>query len=261
MSRIFRRRLDGIVLKTPAQIEEMKEAGHISAEALGVAGSLMEPGITTAEIDARVEEFIRAQGAKPTFKGYGGFPASACISLNEKVVHGIPDRETVLRAGDIVSVDTGATIGGWVGDNAYTFRVGEVDGLSELLCKTTEDALSAGVEAAVPGARLGDVGFAVQQVAESHGFGVVRDYVGHGVGHVMHEPPQVPNYGKRGRGTKLVCGMVIAIEPMVTAGDYHVHGISDGWGVVTDDRSRAAHFERTIAITEDGPLVLTDWSF
>lgn len=259
MFRIFRRRPGGITLKTPAQIEEMKTAGHLSAEALRVAGSFMRPGVTTAQIDAAIEKFIRGAGAKPAFKGYGGFPASACISINDKVVHGIPDERTVLAEGDIVSVDTGATAVGWVGDNAYTFRVGAVDAVSEALCRATEAALEAGVAAAQPGNRLGDVGFAVQQVAEHEGFGIVRDYVGHGVGHVMHEPPQVPNYGKPGRGVKLVPGMVIAIEPMVTAGDWHVHGLSDGWGVVTDDGSRAAHFERTIAVTEDGPIVLTDW--
>lgn len=259
MPRLFRRRLDGIKLKTSAEIEEMKAAGHLSAQALRVAGSFMRPGVSTAQIDKAIESYIREHGAKPTFKGYGGFPAAACISVNERVVHGIPDDATILHEGDIVSVDTGATFGGWVGDNAYTFRVGSVSPEAELLCATTEQALEAGVAAAQPGNRLGDVGAAVQAVAEARGFGVVRDYVGHGVGHVMHEEPQVPNYGKRGRGTKLVPGMVIAIEPMVTAGDYRVHGIADGWGVVTDDGSLAAHFERTIAITKEGPVVLTDW--
>lgn len=257
MIRLFRRRLDGIKLKTPAEIEEMKVAGSLSAQALRVAGDSVAPGVSTLEVDQKVESFIRAHGGKPTFKGYGGFPGSACISINQKVVHGIPDAETIIQEGDIVSVDTGATVGGWVGDNAYTFQVGEVSAEAKLLCEVTEAAMWAGIEAAVPGNHLGDIGHAVQEVAESRGFGVVRDYVGHGVGHVMHEPPQVPNYGKRGQGTKLVAGMVIAIEPMVTAGDYHVHPISDGWGVVTDDGKPAAHFEKTIAITDDGPVVLT----
>lgn len=257
MIKLFRRRLDGIKIKTPAEIEQMKIAGSLSARALQVAGDLIAPGVSTLEVDRAVESFIRSEGGKPTFKGYGGFPGSACISLNQKVVHGIPDEKTIIHEGDIVSVDTGATIAGWVGDNAYTYQVGEVSPEAKLLCEVTEEAMWAGIRAAVPGNHLGDIGFAVQETAESRGFGVVRDFVGHGVGHVMHEPPQVPNYGKKGKGTKLVPGMVIAIEPMITAGDYHVHPLPDGWGIVTDDGKPAAHFENTIAITEDGPVVLT----
>lgn len=257
MIRLFRRRLDGIKVKTPEEIEEMKAAGGLSAQALRVAGASIKPGVSTLEIDRAVEEFIRSKGGTPTFKGYGGFPGTVCASINQKVVHGIPDEKTIVHEGDIVSIDTGATVNGWVGDNAYTFQVGEVSAEARLLCETTEAAMWAGIHAAVPGNHLGDIGHAVQEVAESRGFGVVREYVGHGVGHEMHEPPQVPNYGKKGQGTKLVCGMVIAIEPMVTAGDRHVHPISDGWGVVTDDGKPAAHFEKTIAITEEGPVVLT----
>jgi methionyl aminopeptidase len=254
---IFRRRRDGIILKSPEQIEAMKEAGRVSALALRRAGSLSEPGISTLEIDAEVERLIRSEGGTPTFKGHGGFPGSICASPNSKVVHGIPRADVILKEGDILSVDTGATVDGWVGDNAFTFKVGKVDAEKELLCKTTAAALEAGIAAAQPGARLGDVGHAVQQVAEAQGFGVVREYVGHGVGSVMHEPPEVPNYGKPGRGIKLEPGMVIAIEPMVTAGSYLVHTIHDGWGVVTNDGKPAAHFENTIAITEDGPVILT----
>lgn len=257
MIRLFRRRLDGIKIKTPAEIEQMQIAGSLSARALQVAGDFIAPGVSTLDVDRAVESFIRSQGGTPTFKGYGGFPGSACISINQKVVHGIPAEDTIIEEGDIVSVDTGATVGGWVGDNAYTYQVGEVPAEAKLLCEVTERAMWAGIEAAIPGNHLGDIGYAVQHVAESSGFGVVRDFVGHGVGHDMHEPPQVPNYGKKGQGTKLVPGMVIAIEPMVTAGDYHVHPLHDGWGIVTDDGKPAAHFENTIAITEDGPIVLT----
>lgn len=236
----------------------MREAGRVSALALRMVGDLIVPGVTTRELDSFVENVIRLEGGTPTFKGYGGFPGSICASVNEKVVHGIPSDDVVLAEGDIISIDTGATVDGWVGDNAYTFAVGEVSSDKRQLCAVTKEAMWAGIRAARPGNTLGDVGFAIQDHAESRGFGVVRDYVGHGVGHVMHEKPDVPNYGKKGRGLKLKAGMVIAIEPMITAGSYRVRVEKDGWGVVTVDGKPAAHFENTIAITDEEPLVLTE---
>lgn len=254
----FRLRKDGIQLKTPQEIEAMREAGRVSALALRMVGDIIAPGVTTRELDSFVENVIRLEGGVPTFKGYGGFPGSICASINEKVVHGIPSDDVILAEGDIISIDTGATVDGWVGDNAYTFAVGEVSSEKRQLCTVTREAMWAGIRAACSGNTLGDVGFAVQDYAESRGFGVVRDYVGHGVGHVMHEKPDVPNYGKKGRGVKLKPGMVIAIEPMITAGSYRVRVEKDGWGVVTVDGKPAAHFENTIAITDKGPLVLTE---
>ena len=246
-------------IKTPAEIEEMKHAGHLSALALKAVGKLIEPGVSTLELDAFVENFIRSEGGAPTFKGYGGFPGSICASINDKVVHGIPNADEILHEGDIISIDTGATVDGWVGDNAYTYQVGEVSPTARLLCETTEAALEAGIACAIAGNCLGDVGHAIEQVALAQGFGVVREFVGHGIGRNMHEPPDVPNYGRPGKGMRLEPGMTIAIEPMVCEGTHHVHVIDDGWGVLTNDGGYAAHFERTIAITEDGPLVLTDW--
>lgn len=253
----MRRSANGPKLKSPEQIEEMKEAGRLSAKALRIAGESMRPGISTFEIDERIESCIAREGGTPTFKGYGGFPGCACISPNEVVVHGIPRKGVLLHEGDIVSVDTGATKGGWVGDNAETFFVGEVDEEKRLLCEACEAAMWAGIEQAVPGNHLGDVGHAIESTAKSYGFRVVREYVGHGVGRDMHEAPQVPNYGRKGKGLLIEPGLVIAIEPMIVAGRSRVHVLDDGWGVVTDDGRPAAHFERTIAVTEDGPVVLT----
>ncbi len=235
----------------------MKEAGRVSAMALAAAGRAIEAGVSTAEVDAEVERCIRAEGATPAFKGYGGFPAAACVSINEKVVHGIPRADEVVKDGDVVSVDTGAVVDGWVGDNARTFLVGEVDPLVRLLCETCEAARDAGVAAACAGNTLGDIGAAVQECAERHCFGVVRELVGHGVGRALHEPPDVPNYGRAGRGMKLKPGLVIAIEPMFTLGKPAICTLPDGWGVVTRDGRAAAHYEHTVAVTEDGPLVLT----
>lgn len=246
-----------IHIKSAAEIEQMRTAGSLAKAALRLAGSLAVPGATTKQIDAAVEEFIRANGAKPTFKGYGGFPATICASPNEQVVHGIPSASMALAEGDILSVDVGATFGGWVGDNAWTFQVGEVSEERRALCEVTLDCLKAGIEAAVPGNRLGDVGHAVQSLAEEHGYGVVRDYTGHGVGHRMHEDPTVPNYGRPGRGVRLYPGMVIAIEPMITLGSYDIRTWPNGWTVQTEDGLPAAHFENTIAITAEGPQVLT----
>ena len=246
-----------IHIKTPEEIEQMKQAGSISKSALRLAGSLVRPGVYSREIDAAVEGFIRLHGAIPTFKGYGGFPGSVCSSVNEQIVHGIPSPEVFLSDGDIISIDTGATYAGWVGDNAWTFYVGCVPDEVRGLCEVTRDCLRAGIEQAVPGNHLGDIGHAVQELAETNGYGVVREYVGHGVGHVMHEDPNVANYGKRGRGVRLQAGMVIAIEPMITLGSYENHTLSNGWTVVTDDGLQAAHYENTVAVTKDGPVILT----
>lgn len=246
-----------IHIKGPDEIQQMRVAGAISKAALRVAGTMAIPGVTTAAIDRAVEDYIRAQGAKPIFKGYGGFPGSICASPNAQIVHGIPNENTVLQAGDILSIDTGATKDGWVGDNAWTFLVGEVAPEIQGLCEITRDCLVAGIEQAVPGNRLGDIGYAVQRLAEAHGYGVVREYVGHGVGHKMHEDPNVPNYGRPGRGVKLQVGMVIAIEPMITLGSYDTRIWSNGWTVQTADGLAAAHYENTVAITADGPLILT----
>lgn len=246
-----------IHIKSASQIEQMKAAGALSKAALRRAGAMVKPGVTTQEIDSAVEGFIRLHGATPTFKGYGGFPASICSSVNEQIVHGIPSPVTVLQEGDIISIDTGATYQGWVGDNAWTFYVGDVSDELRGLCECTRDCLRAGIAEAVPGNHLGDIGAAVQELAESHGYGVIREYVGHGVGHVMHEDPNVPNYGKRGRGVRLQAGMVIAIEPMISLGSYGTEVLANGWTVVTDDHKAAAHYENTIAITEEGPVILT----
>ena len=246
-----------IKIKTAQDIEEFKRAGSVSKAALRLAGTLAKPGVSTREIDAAVEGFIRLHGGVPAFKGLYGFPASICASVNSEIVHGIPSPMTFLNDGDIISIDTGATIDGWVGDNAWTFFVGNVSDEAKALCEVTLDCLKAGIEQAVPGNHLGDIGHAVQSLAEKHGYGVVREYVGHGVGRVMHEDPNVPNYGKRGRGVKLQVGMTIAIEPMITMGTHKNHTLANGWTVVTNDGKPAAHYENSIAITKDGPVILT----
>lgn len=250
-------RFDGIKLKSPSQIEAMKEAGRLSAQALEAVGSLIEPGITTAELDAVAESLIRSQGGIPAFKGYGGFPSTICASVNEVVVHGIPSNGVVLREGDIVSIDTGAIVDGWVGDNAATFAVGIIDDGRRRLLEVTEAALRSGIEQAVRGKHLGDIGHAVQRVIESAGMSVVRDYAGHGIGRKMHEAPSVLNYGGKGKGVELEEGMVLAIEPMAVVGSPVVETRADGWAVATRDRSAAAHFEHTVAVTAAGPVVLT----
>lgn len=246
-----------IKLKTRGEIEAMKAAGELSARVLRLAGNLVRPGVSTLDIDSYVEELIRMGGGIPAFKGYGGFPGSICASINGEVVHGIPSVNRILREGDIISIDTGAIVDGWVGDNAWTFTVGEVDPRTLELLDTTKACLYAGIEQAVPGNHLGDIGNAVQTLAESHGFGVIREYVGHGVGRVMHEDPNVPNYGKRGRGVKLQVGMTIAIEPMITMGTYKNHTLQNGWTVVTNDGLPSAHYENSVAITKDGPVIMT----
>lgn len=235
----------------------MREAGRVSARALRLVGEAVAPGVTTEDLDRIAERAIRDEGGVPAFKGYRGFPATLCTSINEQVVHGIPSARVVLKDGDIISVDVGAVVGGYYGDNAATFAVGAIDERAASLLEATERSLEAGIEAARLGNRLFDIGHAVQQVAERAGFSVVREYVGHGIGREMHEDPNVPNFGSPGKGPELAVGMVLAIEPMVNAGEFAVKSLPDGWTVVTADGGLSAHFEHTVAITEDGPLVLT----
>lgn len=245
-----------IVLKNSHQLARMKEAGRLSADALLVGGRAVEPGITTAEIDNIVREFILKQGAKPSFLHYNGYPATACISVNNVVIHGIPGQYK-LKSGDIVSIDVGAFYDGYHGDNAATFPCGAVSEEAQRLMDTTRESFFEGMKAAQAGARIGDIGHAVQQYAEDRGFSVVRQYIGHGVGEEMHEEPDVPNYGKPGRGLRLIPGMTIAIEPMINEGVAAVKTMSDGWTVKTADGKLSAHFENTIAVMEDGPVILT----
>ena len=234
----------------------MRRAGLIVAETLRRLRGMVEPGMTTRELDAVAESTIRAAGASPTFKGYRGFPASICASVNDEVVHGIPsDRQ--LRAGDILKIDCGATLDGYVGDAAISVPVGQVPPEIERLMETTRDSLLCAIKQMVPGNRLYDVSYAVQQYVEERGFSVVRDFCGHGIGQRMHEDPQVPNYGRPGTGPTLKEGWVLAIEPMVNEGGYEVRVLSDGWTVKTRDGKASSHFEHTIAVTEDGPRVLT----
>ena len=247
-----------ITIKTPEQIEALRIAGRVSAKVLRKTGELVRPGISTLELDRFAEELIRLEGGRPAFKGYGGFAGSICSSVNNQIVHGIPSSEVILQEGDIISIDTGAIMGGWYGDNATTFAVGEIDDEAARLLEVTKRSLYTGIEAARTGGRLGDIGYAVQHVAEAAGFGVVREYVGHGVGKAMHEDPIVPNFGRKNSGLKLKTGMVIAIEPMINAGDFRTKGpYEDGWTVYTADDSLSAHFELTVAITPDGPDILT----
>ncbi len=235
----------------------MKDACRISAEALRAAGEAVKPGISTLEIDTIVRRYIEKQGASPSFLGYGGFPASVCISVNNVVIHGIPKATTVLREGDIVSIDVGAFYRGYHGDNAYTFPCGSVSEEAQRLLDTTRASLYEGIKQAVAGNRIGDIGSAVQGYVEARSYSVVRSYVGHGVGAKLHEDPSVPNYGTPGRGVKLLPGMTIAIEPMVNEGTRHTRVLGDNRTVVTVDGKLSAHFEHTIAITPDGPKILT----
>lgn len=246
-----------IRLKTPEDIEGLKVCGALSKEVLRLAGKMVKPGVSTLEIDKFCEDFIRMKGGIPGFKGYGGFPGTICASVNDEVVHGIPAADRILADGDIISIDTGATVNGWVGDNAWTFAVGHVSDDVKALLEVTRDCLALAIEQAVPGNHLGDIGYAVQSHAERHGYGVIREYVGHGIGRHMHEEPDVRNYGQRHHGIKLQAGMCIAIEPMITMGKRYVHTLKNNWTVVTDDGSLAAHFENTVAITPDGPVITT----
>ena len=246
-----------IVLKTTRELTLMREACRISAEALKVAGEAVRPGISTWEIDKIAHDFIISQGAEPNFLNLYGFPATACISINDEVIHGIPNKNRIIRAGDIVSIDLGACINGYTGDNAATFACGDVSAEAKRLMETTEQSLYEGIRKAVPGGRLGDVGFAIQSYCEERGYGVVKEYTGHGIGSALHEDPSVPNYGTQGRGVRLVPGMTIAIEPMINEGKASVKTLSDGWTVKTTDGKLSAHFEHTIVITSSGPVIMT----
>lgn len=246
-----------IVLKTGRELQIMREACRISAGALKTVGNAVEPGVTTAELDALAEKYILKEGGTPNFKNYQGYPATACISINNEVIHGIPSKKRRIEAGDIVSVDLGAKFEGYNGDNAATFACGQISEQAKRLIDTTRESLYEGIKAAVSGGRIGDIGSAVQRYVEERGFSVVREFVGHGVGTELHESPEVPNYGTAGRGIRLMPGMTLAIEPMVNVGDWHVKILPDGWTTLTRDGSLSAHFEHTIVITPDGPQIMT----
>ncbi len=245
-----------IAIKNSRELAQMKEACVISARALKLAGEAVEPGVTTGEIDRIIRKYIESQGARPSFLGYGGFPASACISVNETVIHGIPGKR-VIHEGDIVSVDVGAYLNGYHGDNAATFAAGKISPQAQALLDATRESLYEGIRMAVAGGRVGDIGAAIQRYVEVRGYSVVRQFVGHGVGTNLHEDPSVPNFGTPGRGPRLLPGMTIAIEPMINAGTHEVKILRDGWTTVTADGKLSAHFENTVAITPDGPVILT----
>lgn len=246
-----------IIIKSEEEIELMRISGKVTAFILKELESFIRPGISTADIDEFVESTITSNGMIPTFKGYGGFPASACVSINEEVVHGIPDKKRILKEGDIVSVDVGSTYKGYVSDAARTYPVGTVSDTAKKLMDTTRESFFAGLEYCKVGNRLSDISHAIQVRAESDGFSVIRDFVGHGVGQNMHEDPQIPNYGKPGRGPRLAKGMVFAIEPMICEGTYDVKTLSNDWTVVTLDGKLSAHYENTVVITDGEPQLLT----
>jgi methionyl aminopeptidase len=248
----------GIIVKTPEQIEQMAKAGAIQARCLRMLRSKARAGVTTDDLDLAAEKFIRSQGAEPSFLGYRGFPGSICASPNSMVVHGIPGPYE-LKRGDVISLDVGVTKDGWVADAAVTLPIGEVGPVARELLATTEAALHAGAAEARPGNHLGDISHAIQTIVEDAGLSIIRSLVGHGIGRDMHEDPQIPNYGEPGRGPVLEPGMVLAIEPMVNAGGPEVRVGDDNWAVYSADSSLAAHFEFTVAVTEDGPRILTPW--
>ncbi|MED4782900.1 type I methionyl aminopeptidase [Brevibacillus choshinensis] len=245
-----------IILKSKAELEVMSEAGRIVALTHQELAKAIKPGVTTKQLDEIAETFIRSMAAVPSFKGYGGFPGSICASVNEELVHGIPGKR-MLQEGDIISLDIGAQFEGYHGDSAWTYPVGTISTENQNLLRVTEESLFKGLEKAIPGARLSDISHAIQVHAEAAGFTLVREYVGHGIGQNLHEDPQVPNYGPPDRGPRLKPGMVLAIEPMVNAGERYVRTLEDNWTVVTVDRKTCAHFEHTIAITEDGYEIFT----
>ena len=245
-----------IILKSNEELESMRRAGNLVAKTIAMLKDAVRPGITTGELDKLAEGIIRKHGGIPAFKGYYGFPGSICASVNEEVVHGIPGIRK-LKSGDIISIDIGTIVEGFYGDAAVTLPVGDISEEAQRLLSVTEGSLMAGIEQVRAGNRLSDISNAVQVFAEGKGFSVVRDYVGHGIGRNMHEDPQIPNFGPPGRGPRLEPGMVLAIEPMVNVGSYRVETLEDNWTVVTADRSLSAHFEHTVAVTEDGPVILT----
>ena len=247
-----------IIVKNSEQLALMRKAGRITAEALLVARDMIRPGISTKEIDTKIRSFIEKCDAVPSFLGYGGFPGSACISINEQVIHGIPSDRVILREGDIVKIDVGARYRGYNGDSARTYPVGKVSDEALRLISVTERSFYEAMKYAKAGCRVGDIGFAVESFVISNGFSVVRDFVGHGVGAQLHEEPEVPNFGRAGRGARLYAGMTLAVEPMVNAGTHDVRVKNDGWTVVTLDGKLSAHYENSIAITESDPIVLTD---
>jgi methionyl aminopeptidase len=252
------RREPGIQVKSPEQIARMYAAGQVVARTLSVLKESVGPGVTTAELDAIAEREIRGAGAVPSFLGYFGYPASICTSVNEQVVHGIPAPDQVLRAGDVISIDCGAILDGWHGDSAVSVGVGEIDPADQAMLEACEASMWAGIAQAVSGHRLGDISHAVEQSVRTAGdYGLIREYTGHGIGTEMHMDPVVRNYGPPGQGPRLRAGMALAIEPMITRGERHVAELDDGWTVITTDGSRAAHFEHTVAITPEGPWVLT----
>ena len=246
-----------VQLKSLNEIEKMRKAGAIVAQVLQEIEELVKPGATTADLDLFAQARTKELGAKPAFKGYHGFPGTLCVSVNEEVVHGIPSKKRILKDGDIVGIDFGVILDGWFGDSARTFPVGVVNGKAAKLLEITEKSLHLGIQEARVGNHLFDIGHAIQNFVESHGFSVVREFVGHGIGKSLHEDPQVPNFGIKGKGMLLKAGMVIAIEPMINAGKPEVRVLADGWTAVTVDKALSAHFEHTIAITEAGPEILT----
>lgn len=246
-----------IIIKSDEEIDLMRISGRVTASILRDLEDFIRPGMSTADIDRFVEDTITSNGMVPTFKGYGGFPASACVSVNEEVVHGIPSKKRILEEGDIVSVDVGSTYKGYVSDAARTYAVGKIDSEAQRLIDVTRDSFFAGLEFCKVGYRLSDISHAIQEKAEAAGFSVIREYVGHGVGREMHEEPQIPNYGRPGRGPRLAAGMVFAIEPMICQGGYNVRTLANDWTVVTIDGKLAAHYENTVVITDGEPELLT----
>ena len=246
-----------IIIKSDSEIDLMRESGKVTGFILKELENIIRPGLSTADIDRFVEKTIRGAVMIPSFKGYGGFPASACVSINDEVVHGIPDKKRILREGDIVSVDVGSTYKGYISDAARAHHVGEVSDVARHLMEATRDSFFAGLEYCKVGCRLSDISHAIQQSAEGEGFSVIRDFVGHGVGQNMHEDPQIPNFGKAGRGPRLAKGMVFAIEPMICEGTYDVRTLSNDWTVVTLDGKLSAHYENTVVITDGEPELLT----
>jgi methionyl aminopeptidase len=246
-----------IHLRSPEEVAKIREAARMVADCLDLLETLVAPGVSTLELDRAAEEYVRSRGALPAFKGYRGYTATLCVSVNDVVVHGIPDKGTILAEGDIIGCDMGVILDGWYGDSARTFPVGKIDDEARRLLDVTREALHAGIAQAVEGNRIGDIGHAVQSHVEAAGFTVVRDLVGHGIGRQLHEDPQVPNYGRPGKGLKLSVGQVLAIEPMVNAGRPDVFTKGDGWTVVTRDGRRSAHFEHTIAVGRETPEILS----